>query len=227
MHVEQAHSANHAQLAATDSAVRLTEALTELTDKTHAEIEKINGTALAVKQGLLSGSFERETFGWYWSTWGKAGVVYLLEIILRVNPVYLEYLTGLPTVRMLALCFRLIWHLLQVSFSSLMSMAVLLISLKRWLPTLRNVNEEVCNNLAEFTGCVLVFLFHSGSCIFVIRVLPKQQACRSPVGVAQWSSSTPLRYGYDSYPVAISRRQRPRVSRVPDRLCNPHLDTPL
>ncbi|GBE87534.1 Nuclear fusion protein [Sparassis crispa] len=210
MHVEQAHSANHAQLAATDSAVRLTEALTELTDKTHAEIEKINGTALAVKQGLLSGSFERETFGWYWSTWGKAGVVYLLEIILRVNPVYLEYLTGLPTVRMLALCFRLIWHLLQVSFSSLMSMAVLLISLKRWLPTLRNVNEEVCNNLAEFTG-----------------VLPKQQACRSPVGVAQWSSSTPLRYGYDSYPVAISRRQRPRVSRVPDRLCNPHLDTPL
>ncbi|OBZ78409.1 Nuclear fusion protein KAR5 [Grifola frondosa] len=86
-HVQQARIAHDSQVEVSDSAARLAHALSLLTEKMHTEMISINNTALDVKSRLLKGSDARNCDWW---TWFKTGVLHCLEIILRVDPAYLD-----------------------------------------------------------------------------------------------------------------------------------------
>ncbi|KAI0945380.1 hypothetical protein AcW1_001615 [Taiwanofungus camphoratus] len=131
--VQQAELAQRAQIEASDSVMKLVDTLSELTNKTHAEIESINSTAAAVKESLIRTAVGIN-LGLDWLTWGKWATTYLLKMSLRLDPVHLEYLAQLPVFRMLVAVGRVICYILQTSFSSIMSAIILLISIKRWLP---------------------------------------------------------------------------------------------
>ncbi|TCD64082.1 hypothetical protein EIP91_004554 [Steccherinum ochraceum] len=79
------------QQIATDSAQRLSDTLTDLAAKTREEMNTINSTAAAVREGILRQS--QGTLGI--STvkdWLATAVFWLLEIVLRIDSRHLEYL---------------------------------------------------------------------------------------------------------------------------------------
>ncbi|PCH44958.1 hypothetical protein WOLCODRAFT_165520 [Wolfiporia cocos MD-104 SS10] len=129
---EQAQEANILQLETTGHAVKLAAIVTDLTTLAHAELQNISDTAYAVQERMrLSG--HRLVDG-QWSQWTKACAMYILEIVLRVDPERLECILHSPMFRIISMLTHLCWWLLQSGFSSLMSALLLFASVKQWLP---------------------------------------------------------------------------------------------
>ena len=85
LRTEEAEVARRAQEDASRSAEQLSDFLTQLAHQTQEEMFSINGTAAAVREGLLKQSqLQADPFGFTrWGEWVKAAVLWLLQIVLR------------------------------------------------------------------------------------------------------------------------------------------------
>ncbi|KAH8097037.1 hypothetical protein BXZ70DRAFT_1009361 [Cristinia sonorae] len=120
------------QQSATDSALRLAEVLTDLTVKAEDEIKSINGTAMAVREGLL---IQNQVYPRYFSLgdWGRTALLWLLEIVLRVDSRHLDYVFRLPVFQLFGALATALGYLVRFLLSMSMSIGVLLFSARRWL----------------------------------------------------------------------------------------------
>ncbi|THH29246.1 hypothetical protein EUX98_g4942 [Antrodiella citrinella] len=115
---------------AAECAHRLSETLEEMTIKTKQEMDSINGTAAAMREGLLqkgsTGFFSLQELS-------KTGVLWLAEIVLRVDSSHFEYLLQMPVFRLCGAVASVLGLLIRVCFSTVMGVGVLLVSSRRWL----------------------------------------------------------------------------------------------
>ncbi|KAH9924372.1 hypothetical protein B0H21DRAFT_797293 [Amylocystis lapponica] len=190
-HISAADRAHARQLEASASADLLGDALANLADTVHMEMTRINGTAAAVRAGLLAGAHGPGE----WATWARAGAGWLLEFVLRVDPACAEWVFCLPVVRALGVCVRVVAWVVQASMSSVMSVVFFVLSTKRWFAGTR---EAACapDGLR--------------ACSF-----SRRRDCE-PTCPSVDLDVLPL-----VTPSGDTGRRRPRTSRIPDRLCKP------
>ncbi|CAL1709053.1 unnamed protein product [Somion occarium] len=131
-HAREAQNVYRIQRDAMQTAEHLAGALLELSHQTREEMSTINGTASAVVDGLWAQSQSRGN-SLSINGWTKAALFWMLEIVLRVDSKYFDSLVQLPVFRFVGIIWHIVWYLLQMSFSSAMSMAVLFFSTRLWL----------------------------------------------------------------------------------------------
>ncbi|CCL99796.1 uncharacterized protein FIBRA_01818 [Fibroporia radiculosa] len=126
---EQAEVAHFLQLEAARSAAELAETLADLTSLTQLEMQNITHTAATFQEQLRAPS--PGDLEYYWSSWWKPSVFYLFQVVLQVDPTYLDAFVQLRIVRILVLFVRIIWWIMHSSVSLIMSIAIILISIER------------------------------------------------------------------------------------------------
>jgi len=208
--VEQAQLAHSLQLETSASSIKLANSLTELTSVAQAEIRNISGTAAIVHEQLMAitGHLRYD-----WMAWGRTGILYLLEIVLRVDPASLEYVKHLPVFRVASVVVRVVYWLFQTSFSSLMSVAVLFMSMRQWLHGASQSRPDV----QRYAG------YPCPTCEAPRRLCgaDNQIACRFTSQTAFFLSLPKIApVSGNAVLLPHSRRYRTRISRIPDRLCS-------
>ncbi|KAI0372101.1 hypothetical protein BV20DRAFT_143366 [Pilatotrama ljubarskyi] len=178
-------------------------ALNRLVDTTQLEMQSINKTAAAMKESLLQGS----AGDWYTSTWSwlAAASNYCYKYIWNEDSSFLD----IPALRVLCLLFRVLWWILGLASSGLTSALVLLASRRTWL--VRNLAADPSNSLlapfdvqspgARYLGSVATIKSSGSDCAF------------------PGPGALPADNNVDFTGAGIHHRRRPRISRIPDRLC--------
>ncbi|KAI0685759.1 hypothetical protein BC835DRAFT_494376 [Cytidiella melzeri] len=197
-HVDQAVLANRMQVETTEAVSRLGTVLTGLVSSTRTEMEKINDTAVAVRdQWLAASSMQVHFFDWQrWSNWSQCGLLWLLQILFKVDSVVLERVFGSPLLQLTSVICRVVWYIICSSLTSVTSILLLVTSWKHWVLPRETVvdTEESAGYPAE----------------------PEKRRIRPQPRVVTCSPSSQA--GSRSH-VAYAR-----FSRIPDRLCRTSTD---
>ncbi|KAF5380050.1 hypothetical protein D9615_006138 [Tricholomella constricta] len=125
--IRQAQILNQTQFEASLSATHLMATLSNLTTTTHAELAKINNASDALIQRTF---LYAESSKSSWIIWSFMRV---FGTILRVDATSLEYISHLTTFRIFLFALKLASAFLRSIFSGLMTMCILVLSLRRYL----------------------------------------------------------------------------------------------
>ncbi|KAJ7138514.1 hypothetical protein C8R43DRAFT_606360 [Mycena crocata] len=118
--VKQAQAVHDAQIDASLSASHLGETLARLTATTQDSLDKFNASATLLTQSL----FPRG---------GLAEIMRLMEVFLHIDPSTLSYLRHLPVFPAVSILLSVLIYLIRSSFSVLMSIALLFLSLRKYI----------------------------------------------------------------------------------------------
>ncbi|CDO73682.1 hypothetical protein BN946_scf185015.g10 [Trametes cinnabarina] len=190
------------QLQVAHAADGIASALNSLVEKAQTEIQSINGTATIMKESLLRDISDDGRF-LHWS-WFHAALIYCFKFISRADPDDLE----LPAFRVVFAIARLVWSLLGVASSGLMSVLVLLASKKRLFPADRSSASPDGRLHSDA---------HSGRLRHLgLATGGSASDCSMPDISPYWNFE--LRSAAADH---RQRRPRTRFSRIPDRLYRP------
>jgi len=111
------------QSKASDSAIGLVEALTQMTDTAHVELDKINGSAWLIQEQLR---FQKDGY-LPWKGW----LMNILALIYRVEPSSFGNLDQLLSFRLFLFVFTFCWNVFRAMFTELMSMVFVFFLISR------------------------------------------------------------------------------------------------
>ncbi|KZT10389.1 uncharacterized protein LAESUDRAFT_423435 [Laetiporus sulphureus 93-53] len=194
--LEQTQRVHSLQIETAESAARVADALSGLTIIAREEMKNISDVAADLREGLFKGVSTGMSS--YLSSLGKATIFYIFEIVLRVDPLHVEHAMHLPVFRALAMAGHLASLVVRASFSSLMSIVVLLASLRRWSQVSVNTTPDPERPYDPQESAY--------PALFPVSQGPARRTSRLGPGSASFSRP-PQCY-------------RARISRIPDRLYN-------
>ncbi|KAJ3559159.1 hypothetical protein NM688_g511 [Phlebia brevispora] len=132
-YVDEAALAQQTQQDATQSAIKLAELLTRMANNTKTEMSKINETAIAMREDLLSmTSFAGPYSLWLGrSSWLQQTAAWLVDLGLRAEPAYLDPLIRMPVRWIIVKSTHIAIAVIRVICSSFTGVLVLAISSQR------------------------------------------------------------------------------------------------
>ncbi|KIM85809.1 hypothetical protein PILCRDRAFT_345752 [Piloderma croceum F 1598] len=164
------------------------------------ELGKINETAVQVIEEMKERGWKEKHVGWV--AWNA--VVEVLGWVGRgiwgVDPMYIDRFSRLPVPRIVFSLLTLLWYLFRSAFSSLMSVLVVLMSSKRFFSGIPSVSVHN-NDLESQPYTQPQFRYPSRQSTSQMPILPPQIPRLDPRLLHLYT--------------------RPRISRIPDRLCKP------
>ncbi|KAH7924701.1 hypothetical protein BV22DRAFT_1120007 [Leucogyrophana mollusca] len=195
--VNQAHAAHRIQQEATDSTARLVDVVTQLTALTYDEMQAINQTANMIKANI-----RQDTVG----HWLKLAAISVLRS-LWPGPSPIDNLLSSHSFRTGISLATVLWRLLELCFS-LVTSACLVFNIKQFFPS-----------LSPFSAT------HKKLAL-PVTMLPSHRSHELIY------SQPPLDFALTPYhpprdPRIIRQLSRPRISRIPNRLCNRPADYTL
>ncbi|KAJ7749314.1 hypothetical protein DFH07DRAFT_829281 [Mycena maculata] len=132
----QAQLVHDAQIAASSSAVNLTETLAQLTATTRDSIEQFNASAMLLTQQLSPRS-------------GLVDLMRLMEVALHIDPSTVAYLHHLPVFPVISALLSFLLYMLRSSLSVIMSVTLLFFSSRKYL----NLNKPAFDQAAVNNSC--------------------------------------------------------------------------
>ncbi|KAI0674450.1 hypothetical protein C8Q78DRAFT_1014830 [Trametes maxima] len=195
--------AHQKQLEVVQKADDVALALDRLVVRAHVEMENINGTAAAMKKSILKDI----SSGWGFSIWSwlEATMIYCLKYIWQEDPIFLDH----PAFRATCLLFHVLWSLFGFLASGLVSALVLLTSRGTLLagpPKTEQPDGDTYRTPLD-TRAPRV------RCLDTVATKPSSPDCAVTdlLGANHCLASTAA---------PAYHRPRPRISRIPNRLCN-------
>ncbi|RDX54664.1 hypothetical protein OH76DRAFT_986290 [Lentinus brumalis] len=203
VHLRNSHTIQEKQLESVKAAEDVSSVLSALVVNAHVGMQELNGTISEVKHSLR---------GVYHQDWASTLRVWFQEAALQ----FLRIHPGQPLFQVLSAIVNVLRVLVALTSSSLMSAVVLLTSVRKLLPKDRRPAETQVSNS--------IFPAASGTTRARTRTTTPGSATEACSADLASPSLAAARLPSDSVSERLSDstnlRRRPRLSRIPDRLCN-------